>query len=150
MRRMSMTTTSNATLLDHLRAQLNDRVLMVEGAVKMVKKQRNANNSRKVDLNVLAVRLKGAEKNVRKEFGVVYNLQRQQMALDAAIRERQTEVLVEKDLLFSKRRALQDDAGRMRGDIQLRKIRIEQLKKRLECILESLGKSCFAKFLQIG
>lgn len=140
-RRMSISTTADSELLQTLHARLNDRMLMVEGAVKLVAQKRINNNVRKVEQNVLSVRVKSVEKSVKQEGGVIYTLQRQRMELDAAVRERQAEIAVEKDLLLSKKRSLLDDNGRIYGDMQIRKIKIDQLKKRLECILESLGKS---------
>lgn len=141
MRRLSITITTNTTLLDTMKARLNDRMLMVEGAIKLVKQQQSDNNTKKVELNVYLVRLQGAKNSVHKEGGILYDLQRQKMELDSVVQERQTEISIQKELLHSKKRAISDDIGRLRGDMQLRKIKTEQLKKRLDCVLESLGRS---------
>lgn len=141
MRRLAKSTNEDAEALSNMRSRLQDRLLMVDGAVKQVAQKRTRNNKYRVENNVLAVRLKGAERVLKREGGVVFGLQRQQLEMQAVVQERIAEIKIQRDLFMIKRRALLDDIGRMRGDFQGRRIRIDQLKKRLECVLESIGKS---------
>lgn len=141
MRRLTIYISNDADILSKLKDCLQDNLLLVEGAIKRVAQNQARNNKIRVNQNVLAVRVQGAERALKKEGCVVYNLQLHKMELECAIRERQAEIQAQYELLFTKRRALENDVGRMNADIQNREIRIEQLKKRVECVLESLGKS---------
>lgn len=141
MRRLSMSTSNDAEALRILQDHIHEKKLMVEGAIKLVGQKRANNNLLRVQLNVLAVRLRAAEKLLKHEGGIIYGLQRQKMELEEIVQERQAELGVERDLLATKRRSLQDDNCRLQGDLQLRQIKEEQLKKKLDYILSTLGRS---------
>lgn len=141
MRRLTISISNDNDVQQITKDQLQDRMLKVDGGIMRLGQKRARNNKLKVDQNVLLVRVKGAEKALKKEGGVVFGMQRQKMELEAVVRERKEEINIQQELLHTTRRALEDDVGRMQADYRNRQIRIEQLKGRTECILQSLGKS---------
>lgn len=55
------------------------------------------------------------------------------------MRERQLEINTNKMILQAKRRNLDEDRGRLRTDIALNRVKIEQLQKKYHMLLTSLG-----------
>lgn len=56
------------------------------------------------------------------------------------MREREIEILTNRDILAAKRRNLEEEKSRLKKDIMGRQIKIEQLQKRFHIVIMALGK----------
>lgn len=57
------------------------------------------------------------------------------------MKERQIEINTKKSIVQAKRRNLEEDRGRLKADISIRRLKIEQLKKKYHIVLTSLGQN---------
>lgn len=57
------------------------------------------------------------------------------------MKERQVEINTKKTIIQAKKRNLEEDRGRLKADIALRRVKIEQIKKKYHLALSSLGQS---------
>lgn len=57
------------------------------------------------------------------------------------MRERQVEIDTQKTIIQAKKRNLEEDRGRLKADIALRRVKIEHIKKKYHLALTSLGKN---------
>lgn len=55
------------------------------------------------------------------------------------MKERNLEIDMKKSIILVKKKNMEEEKGRLRGDISLRKLKLEQMKKKYHIELMSLG-----------
>lgn len=124
-----------------MKDNLQDQKLLVEGAIKMLHINKTLAQQHQVDENVLKVRLNYADNMLKEEGSNIYNLHKQQLQLETMMKERESDILIHKDMLISKRSSLNEDTNRLKLDIQSRRLKTDIYKKRVDAVLSSIGKT---------
>ncbi|KAI4466333.1 coiled-coil domain-containing protein 39 [Holotrichia oblita] len=140
MRRLSIAISTDTKLIETLRSKLQDQILSFEGGVKQAAAAKLKSQEKQVEENVLRLKVSQLEKAITKENDNIYDLQKFRIELETALRERQIEINTHKDILTAQRKNLDEARGRLRADINLRKIRVEQFRKKHHIVLMTLGK----------
>ncbi|XP_004924626.2 coiled-coil domain-containing protein 39 isoform X2 [Bombyx mori] len=123
-----------------LQSRLKTSVLNVEGGEKELREAREAWRRARVEDALLRLRGAHAARALAAADGAAYSLDRQRLQLHAAMNERLVEIRARQDMFNVQKRALFEDCGKLRSEIREREQRIEQLKKRYDIFIGSLGK----------
>ncbi|CAG9576008.1 unnamed protein product [Danaus chrysippus] len=128
--------------LEHtkLQSRLKTSMLNVSGGDKEVKARREAWRRLRVEEALMRLRVAHATRGLYGLHDAAYSLDDQRLQLEAAMNERLVEIAARRDMFAVQRRALLEDCGRLKSDIREREQRIEQLIKRYEIFIASLGK----------
>ncbi|CAH2254687.1 jg1811, partial [Pararge aegeria aegeria] len=128
--------------VDHtkLQSRLKTSMLNVEGGEKDVRAIRDAWRRARVDEALTRLRVAHGERAVAGLGDAAFTIDKQRLQLDAAMNERLVEIAARREMFAVQRRALYEECGRLRGEIREREQRIEQLMKRYEIFIASLGK----------
>ncbi|GJQ67331.1 hypothetical protein Trydic_g8230 [Trypoxylus dichotomus] len=140
MRRLGIAISADAELIESLRGKLQDQILLFEGGVKQAAAAKLKSQQKQVEENVLRLKVSQLGKAISKEDDHIYDLQKFRLELETALKERQIEISTHKDILAAQRKNLDESRCRLRADINIRKIRIEQFQKKHHLVLMSLGK----------
>ncbi|KAG6453319.1 hypothetical protein O3G_MSEX008084 [Manduca sexta] len=127
---------------DHIKLQsrLKTSLLEVEGGSKELRASRGEWRAARVRLALLRLRAAAAARTVQNLNTHALTIDQRRLHLDAAMNERLVEIKARRDMFAVQRRALLEDCGKLRSEIREREQRIEQLKKRYDIFIGSLGK----------
>ncbi|XP_045760445.1 coiled-coil domain-containing protein 39 isoform X2 [Maniola jurtina] len=124
----------------NLQSRLKTSMLNVEGGEKDVRSLRDVWRRARVDEALMRLRVAHGERALAGLGDAAFTLDKQRLQLDAAMNERLVEIAARREMFAVQRRALVEECGKLRGDIREREQRIQQLIKRYEIFIGSLGK----------
>ncbi|XP_017776872.1 PREDICTED: coiled-coil domain-containing protein 39-like [Nicrophorus vespilloides] len=125
--------------LQSLKDKLQSFVLMYEGGIKQAVAAKLRHQRKQVSENVLKLKVDNLQNAMNREDNEIYNLQKYRIELLTLMKERQIEIQSSKEILLAQRKNLDEDRGRLKADISLRRVRIEQLQNMYMLVLGSLG-----------
>ncbi|KAJ8979531.1 hypothetical protein NQ317_017679 [Molorchus minor] len=140
MHRLSSDISTDKEQQDILQDKCEQHLLVFEISKKHIAAAKQKTQEKQVEENMMRLRINQIEKDMKKEDKQIYSLEKLRLNLDQAMKERQLEINMKGMVLHSKRRNLEEDKGRLRADIGLRRLKIEQLQKKYHIVLMSFGK----------
>ncbi|KAL0895542.1 hypothetical protein ABMA27_011645 [Loxostege sticticalis] len=140
MRRLARELETKSTEHTKLQSRLKSSMLNVEGGDKDLRASRDVWRRLRVEEALLRLRVAHAARAVAGLDDTAFTLDKQRLQLDAAMNERLVEISARRDMFLVQKRALFEDCGKLRSEIREREQRIEQLKKRYDIFIGSLGK----------
>ncbi|XP_059049191.1 coiled-coil domain-containing protein 39 [Achroia grisella] len=140
MRRLARDLETKSAYHDKLRSRLKSSMLNVEGGDKDLRASRDAWRRSRVEEALMRLRVAQAERALAGLDDAAYTIDKQRLQLDAAMNERLVEISARRDMFNIQKRTLVEDCGKLRSEIKEREQRIEQLKKRYDIYIGSLGK----------
>ncbi|XP_026323701.1 coiled-coil domain-containing protein 39-like isoform X2 [Hyposmocoma kahamanoa] len=126
--------------LEVKKSRLKTAILNVEGGEKDIRSEREAWRNDRVEEALMRLRVTHSTRAVAGYDDTAFSLDKQRLQLEAAMNERLVEIAARRDLFMVQKNALIGDCGKLRVDIRERQQRIEQLMKRYEIFINSLGK----------
>lgn len=139
-RKLTSEFSSDEEYLKNLQNKLQDQLMIYENGTKHMKSARLQTQEKQVEENVLKLRVHQLEQVVKKEEKNIYNSQKFRLDLETAMKERQIEIGVNRDVLLVRKRNLDEENGRLKRDIVGRQTKMEQLQKKYYLTMMSLGK----------
>ncbi|XP_068628614.1 coiled-coil domain-containing protein 39 [Battus philenor] len=140
MRRLTKDLESKNTLYTDLQSRLKTSMLNVSGGDKEVASLREEWRRLRVEEALTKLRVAHASRALAGLDRTAYTLDERRLQLDAAMKERLVEIAARRDMFNVQKRALLEDCGKLRAEIREREQRIEQLIKRHDIFIASLGK----------
>ncbi|XP_063634008.1 coiled-coil domain-containing protein 39-like isoform X2 [Cydia splendana] len=140
MRRLARDLEQFVTTHVALQSRLRTSLLNVEGGEKDLRASRGEWRRDRVEEALTRLRVAHASRALASLDDRAYNADTQRLRLDAAMNERLVEIMARRDMFSVQVRALTEDCGKLRGEIKERENRIDQLKKRYDIFIASLGK----------
>ncbi|KAJ8734909.1 hypothetical protein PYW08_014159 [Mythimna loreyi] len=131
-----------ARTAEHVRLQsrLKTAMLNVQGGEKELTASRQQWRRMRVEEALMRLRVAHATRAVNRLDDAAFGLDEQRLQIDAAMNERLVEINTRREMFAVQKRALFEDCGKLRSEIREREQRIEQLIKRYEIFIDSLGK----------
>lgn len=138
-----MTQSYNNDILDFekLTNRLKERQMNCEGGEKIIKRETISNQEKLVEKSILKMRVNQMEKQIEKQDNKLYNLEKHRLELEFTMKERLSDIKLQRDVLFMKRKHLLDERTILRADIGERSMKIHALRKRWENVVDLLGKN---------
>lgn len=138
-----MTQSYNDDILDFekLSNRLKQRQMNCEGGEKIIKRQTVLNQEKLVEKSILKMRVNQMEKQIVKQDNKLYNLEKHRLELEFTMKERLSDIKLQRDVLFMKRKHLLEERNVLRADIGERSMKIHALKKRWENVVDLLGRN---------
>ncbi|XP_043491944.1 coiled-coil domain-containing protein 39-like [Polistes fuscatus] len=140
-RKISNSIANDSEELEHLKNKKQDLLLLVDGGEKILKSAQTHNEERQVEENILRLKVSQIEQMMSNVGDKVYNLQKYRLKLDAALREREEEIAVQKEALMIQKRVVAGECSQLRNAIAERKNRIKQLQARYDSGVAIFGSS---------
>ncbi|KAK6644584.1 hypothetical protein RUM43_000851 [Polyplax serrata] len=140
MRRITMDLQGDTKEQEYLKNKRQENVLFVECGNKQLNALRALNQEKQVDMNLLKLRVKQAEKAIDRVGGKVFCLEKQRLELEEAMKEREIEIKTMKDILTVRRRVLNEQSAGLNSRINLARLKVDHLKSKYEVTLLKLGK----------
>ncbi|XP_075984085.1 coiled-coil domain containing protein 39 [Anticarsia gemmatalis] len=140
MRRLARDLELKTLELTKLQSRLKSSMLNVEGGSKELRLARAGWRRGRVEEALLRLRVAHAARALTGLDDKGFNLDEQRLHIDAAMNERLVEISARRDMFSVQKRALFEDCGKLRSEIREREQRIEQLIKRYDIFIGSLGK----------
>ncbi|KAJ8951833.1 hypothetical protein NQ318_019808 [Aromia moschata] len=140
MHRLSNTMALDKEQQNILQDRCEQHLLVFEISKKHIAAAKRSTQEKQVEENMMRLRINQIEKDMKKEDKQIYSLEKLRLHLDQAMKERQMDIDMRKMVLHTKKRSLEEDKGRLRSDIGLRRLKIEQLQKKYHIVLMSLGR----------
>lgn len=141
MRKLSNLIAYDREQMNGLKDKCENNSLLYEIGKKHIAAAKQSTQEKQVEENVMRLRLAQIEKERRKEEKQIFNMEVLRLHLDQAMKERQLEINTKKAIIQAKYRNLEDDKSRLKADIALRRLKIEQIQKKYYIALTSLGKN---------
>lgn len=138
-----MTQSYNDDMLDFekLSNRLKQRQMNCEGGEKIIKRQTVLNQEKLVEKSILKMRVNQMEKQIVKQDNKLYNLEKHRLELEFTMKERLSDIKLQRDVFFMKRKHLLEERNVLRADIGERSMKIHALKKRWENVVDLLGRN---------
>lgn len=140
MRRLTRELESTNATYTKLQSRLKSSMLTVMGGDKELQRSRDVWRRERVEEALMRLRVAHAERALAGLDDAGFGLDEQRLHIDAAMNERIVEINARRDIFNVQKRALIEDCGKLRSEIREREQRIEQLKKRYDIFIGSLGK----------
>ncbi|XP_018561300.1 coiled-coil domain-containing protein 39-like [Anoplophora glabripennis] len=125
--------------LAFLRDKCEQHLLENEISKKHIAAAKKVTQEKQVEENMMRLRINHIENDMKKEDKMIFNMEKLRLNLDQVMRERQLEINTNKMILLAKRRNLDEDRGRLKTEIALSRLKIEQHQKKYHMFLSSLG-----------
>nr|XP_012146111.1 PREDICTED: coiled-coil domain-containing protein 39 [Megachile rotundata] len=139
MRKISNNMANDNTELESLKNKRQDLILFMNAGEKELKSAQNRYEEKQVEEGMLRLKVSQMEKTICNLGNNVYDLERYQLELEAAIRERKTEIAIQKESLNIQKRVASNECSELKCAIAERKIRIKQLQARYDNSVALLG-----------
>ncbi|KAJ8916181.1 hypothetical protein NQ315_016320 [Exocentrus adspersus] len=123
-----------------LKEKCEQHLLENEISKKHIAMAKKSTQEKQVEENMMRLRLNQIEKDMRKEEKMIFTMEKLRLNLDQVMRERQIEINTNKMILQTKRRNLDEEKGRLRGEISIRRMKIDLFQKKYHIMLMSLGR----------
>lgn len=139
MRRLSAKLASETIVHETLKSKLHEQLYLYEGGLKQTAAAKIRTQEKQVEENMLRLKVDNLSKSMAKENKQIYNLQRFKVELQTAMEERLLDINASRDILIGKKRNVCEEIGRLKSDIGLRVIRVEQFQKKYFIAVSLLG-----------
>ncbi|XP_071630319.1 coiled-coil domain-containing protein 39 isoform X2 [Temnothorax longispinosus] len=139
MRKVSSCLSSENEELERLRSKKQDLLLLLDGGEKRLKIAQSRNEERQVEENIMRLRVSQLERMTSNVSDKVYDLEKYRLHLEAALRERATEIAAQKEALAVQKRVAGNECSELRTAIAERKSRIRQLQARYDSGVATMG-----------
>ncbi|KAL1491322.1 hypothetical protein ABEB36_011935 [Hypothenemus hampei] len=140
MRKLSNFIAADREELEILKNKVENYSLVYDIGLKQIATAKRSTQEQQVEENIMRLRINRIETNMKKEEKKIFNLQKLRLALDQAMKEHTLEIDTKKVIVLAKKRNLEEEKGRLKSDISLRKVKIEQMQKKYHIELMTLGK----------
>ncbi|XP_060519727.1 coiled-coil domain-containing protein 39 [Cylas formicarius] len=140
MRRLWNFLTSDKKQLEELENKVENYLLAYDVGRKQIDAAKRSIQEKQVEESMMRLRINHIEDEMEKEDCKIFNLQKLRVDLDLVMKERQIEIDTRKAVILAKKRNLEDEVGKLKTEIGLRKIKLDQLQKKYHMELMSLGK----------
>ncbi|CAK1600016.1 unnamed protein product [Parnassius mnemosyne] len=140
MRRLTRELEAKSAEHANLQSRLKTSMLNVTGGDKEVVSMREEWRRLRVEEALMRLRVAHASRALAGLDRTAYTLDERRLQLDAAMKERLVEIAARRDMFSVQKRALLDDCGKLRSEIREREQRVQQLVKRHDIFIASLGK----------
>ncbi|XP_043669099.1 coiled-coil domain-containing protein 39 isoform X1 [Vespula pensylvanica] len=127
--------------LEQLKNKRRDFLLLTNGSEKTLKAAQSHNEEKQVEENILRLKVSQIEQMMSSVGDKVYNLQKYRLTLDAALKEREEEIAVQKEALVVQKRVASGECSQLHNAISERKNRIKQLQARYDNGVAVFGSS---------
>ncbi|XP_020285040.1 coiled-coil domain-containing protein 39 isoform X2 [Pseudomyrmex gracilis] len=138
-RRMSICLSSENVELERLRNKKQDLLLLLDGGEKRLKAARSQNEDRQVEENIMRLRVSQLQQTTSNVSDKVYGLEKYRLRLEAALKERTTEIAAQKEALAVQKRIVGNECSELSVAISERKARIRQLQARYDNVVAMLS-----------
>ncbi|XP_070157828.1 coiled-coil domain-containing protein 39-like isoform X1 [Polyergus mexicanus] len=139
MRKISICLSNENDELERLRNKKQDLLLLLDGGEKRLKTAQSRNEERQVEENIMRLRVSQLERMTLNVSDKVYDLEKYRLHLEAALKERATEIAAQKEALVVQKRIASNECSELRVAITERKSRIRQLQARYDSGVATLG-----------
>nr|XP_023029063.1 coiled-coil domain-containing protein 39 [Leptinotarsa decemlineata] len=139
MRRLTLVIATDKELVAILQNKCENHLLVYEIGQKQIAAAKKATQEKQVEENMVRLRVHHIEMEKKKEEKEIFTLEKLRLNLDQVTKERQLEINTQKTITQIKKRSLEEDRGRLRADIALRRLKIEQIKQKYHVALGGLG-----------
>ncbi|XP_011697657.1 PREDICTED: coiled-coil domain-containing protein 39 [Wasmannia auropunctata] len=139
MKKLSSCLSSENEELERLRSKKQDLLLLLDGGEKRLKIAQSRNEERQVEENMMRLRVSQLERMTSNMSDKVYDLEKYRLHLEAALKERATEIAAQKEALAVQKRVAGNECSELRIAIAERRGRIRQLQARYDCGLVTMG-----------
>ncbi|CAH1176156.1 unnamed protein product [Phaedon cochleariae] len=140
MRRLSNLIAFDKEISESLRNKCENHLLVYEIGQKQMAAAKKSTQEKQVEENMMRLRISRIEIDKKKEEKQIFTLEKLRLNLDQVMKERQLEIDTQKTITQTKKRNLEEDRGRLKSDIALRRLKIEQIQKKYHIALVGLGK----------
>ncbi|KAG7209572.1 hypothetical protein KM043_015649 [Ampulex compressa] len=139
MKKISNSLTNDNNELQCLKNKKQDLVLLMEGGEKQLKAAQSHNEDKQVEESLLRLKVSQIENIMSTVGNDVYNLEKYQLQLAAALQERKAEIAVQNESLIAQKRVAANECSELRHAISERKRRIQQLQARYDNSIATFG-----------
>ncbi|XP_011163700.2 coiled-coil domain-containing protein 39 [Solenopsis invicta] len=139
MRKVSSCLSSENDELERLRSKKQDLLLLLDGGEKRLKIAQAKNEERQVEENIMRLRVSQLERMTSNVSDKVYDLEKYRLHLEAALKERATEITAQKEALAVQKRIAGNECSELRTAIAERKSRVRQLQARFDSGVATMG-----------
>ncbi|KAF3424983.1 hypothetical protein E2986_08613 [Frieseomelitta varia] len=139
MRKISNSLAHDNDELEYLQNKKQDLVLIMNAGEKRLKAAQNRYEEKQVEESMLRLKVSQMEKIISNIGENVYDLERYRLELEAAMRERKAEIIVQKESLIVQKRIADSECSELKSAIAERNIRIKQLQARYGNCIALLG-----------
>uniref|UniRef100_A0AAR5PF40 Coiled-coil domain-containing protein 39 n=1 Tax=Dendroctonus ponderosae TaxID=77166 RepID=A0AAR5PF40_DENPD len=140
MRKLSNFIAADREHLENLQNQVENHLLVYDIGRKQIAAAKKSTQEKQVEENIMRLRINHIETDMHKEEKRIFSLQKLRLTLDQVMKERNLEIDTKRSIVLTKKRNLEEEKGRLKGDISIRKIKLEQFQKKYHIELMSLGK----------
>ncbi|XP_065162978.1 coiled-coil domain-containing protein 39 [Atheta coriaria] len=123
-----------------LKDKLQSLCLQIEGGIKQAKAETLRTQQLQVAENLIKLKVDKLQNALSDADEEIYNMQNYKIDLIATLKERHIELLAARDVLFAKKKNLDEDKSRLKADISQRCVKIQQLENKYSLSLGMLGK----------
>nr|CAB3228550.1 coiled-coil domain-containing protein 39-like [Phallusia mammillata] len=122
-----------------LTSKIEELNLHNEISVKELKNTIDKKQESMVEDNILKLEIKRIQDALHRRADEVLSLEKRQLQLSTAMKERKQEISVHKDMLFSQLKAAQEERQTVNAELHQRTEKIEKLRKRYEILMVSMA-----------
>ncbi|XP_018335648.1 coiled-coil domain-containing protein 39 [Agrilus planipennis] len=140
MRRLTCAITADDAQTGLLKEKLQEQITYYEVGKKQLVTAGNNSRKKRVDENVLRLRVDQLEKSINREDYLICDIKKYMLQLDTVMRERLIELGTNKEIVNLKRRNVNEEKSRLKRDLSTRLIKVDQLQKKYYMALMCLGK----------
>lgn len=140
MRRLANLIVMDKETLAVLQNKCENHLLIYDVGLKQIQAAKKAIQEKQVEENMIRLHVDQIEKEKKNEEQEVYTLEKIRLSLDQAMKERLLEIDAKQIIIQTKKRNLEEDKGRLKSDLAIRRLKIEQIKKKYNIALMCLGK----------
>lgn len=146
-RQMSNMLGNTAKEVEQLQWKRQDGLLLVEGGKKQLKLAKAVHHESLVEHALLRVKVNQVERALQREGSQVYSLSKQRVEWESAMKERQLEIDLHKEMMASKRKTLNEERAQLQTAYNQLNTRRSQLQNRHDIITSVIGKDEFGEFI---
>ncbi|KAK6195619.1 hypothetical protein SNE40_001008 [Patella caerulea] len=122
-----------------LTSKIEELELYNDSSERELRKIISTKQSMMVDENVMKLEMKRLRDALNEKSDTVYNLEKRQLQLDTAMKERKEEINIHRDMLVSQYRVANDERQQISAELHERISKIDKLRKRYEILMVSMA-----------
>ncbi|KAJ1523584.1 hypothetical protein ONE63_001429 [Megalurothrips usitatus] len=146
-RQMSNILDTTAKEVEQLQWKKQDGLLMVEGGKKQLKTAKTAHHEILVEHALLRVKVNQVERALHREGSQVITLSKQRVEWESAMKERQLEINLHKEMMACKRKTLNEERSILQTALNQLNTKRSQLQNRHDIITSSIGRDEYGDFI---
>lgn len=175
MRRITNIIATDKEILAGIQNKCENLMLVYDIGQRQIDAAKKLTQQKQVEENMMRLRVYQIEKEKEREENNIFSLENLRLNLDQvrkivgveylsthfiifipttvllqAMKERQVEITTQKTIILAKRRNLEDDRGRLKADMALRRLKIEQIKKKYHLAFTALRQNVDGEHVSIS